>query len=212
MIAAKICGLTDAKAVDAAVLGGAAYVGFVFFDPSPRNIAPEKAVALMHRVPAQIVKVGLFVDPSDDFLNLVLHHANLDLLQLHGKETPSRAAAIRKQFNRPVMKALALANDSDFATAQTYSSAVDRLLFDAPPPLGATRPGGNANAFDWSLLAGKRLRRPWMLAGGLTVENLEAAVRASGAVEVDVSSGVEDAPGVKNPDKIRAFLDLARRL
>ena len=132
MIAAKICGLSDAKAVDAAVLGGAAYVGFVFFEPSPRNIAPERAVALMHRVPAQIVKVGLFVDPDDEFLRLVLHHANLDLLQLHGKETPSRAAAIRKQFNRPVMKALALANDSDFETAKTYASAVVSVRDNGP--------------------------------------------------------------------------------
>ncbi|MBF0268405.1 MAG: phosphoribosylanthranilate isomerase [Alphaproteobacteria bacterium] len=212
MIAAKICGLNDAVGVDAATRHGASFLGFVFFPPSPRNVAPELAAGLMHRVPTGIVKVGLFVDPSDEFLQTVLHHAPLDLIQLHGKETPARTAAIRKQCKRPVMKALPLAGPQDLQAVKDYADIADRLLFDAPPPQGATRPGGNANSFDWTLLANLRIRLPWMLAGGLTPSNLAEAVRTSGAKEVDVSSGVEDAPGKKNPDKIRAFLELARTL
>lgn len=212
MIAVKICGLSTPEAVDAAVAGGAAFVGFVFFPPSPRNVSASLAAGLMHRVPASIVKVGLFVDPDDAFLEEVLHNAPLDMIQLHGKETPSRAAYIRKHFQRPVMKALALGVESDLEKAKAYESVVDRLLFDAPPPKGATRPGGNAQSFEWSLLKDRRWTVPWMLAGGLTADNLEDAVRRSGAHAVDVSSGVEDAPGQKNPDKITAFLDLASRL
>lgn len=212
MIAAKICGLSDAQGVDAAVDNGAAFVGFVFFPPSPRNVTPEQAAGLMRRVPPQIVKVGLFVDPDDEQLKSVLHHANLDLIQLHGQEEPARTAAIRRRFNRPVMKALALSGPDDIKKIDAYLGIADRLLFDAPPPQGATRPGGNANSFDWALLKGRRLGVPWMLAGGLTADNLELAVRTSGAREVDVSSGVEDAPGRKNPEKIRAFLELAGKL
>jgi phosphoribosylanthranilate isomerase len=212
MISAKICGLSDAPGVDAAVEGGASFTGFVFFPPSPRNIEPSLAAGLMRRIPTRIVKVGLFVDPDDDLLKAALHHAPLDMIQLHGQESPARAAYIRKTFNLPVMKALALSHAQDLQDAKAYAGVVDRLLFDAPPPKGATRPGGNANCFDWTLLRGLRWTVPWMLAGGLTVENLAEAVLLSGAKEVDVSSGVEVAPGKKSPAKIAAFLDLAKRL
>jgi phosphoribosylanthranilate isomerase len=166
----------------------------------------------MHRIPSSIVKVGLFVDPDDAFLKFVLHHASLDMIQLHGQESPARTAYIRKTFNCPIMKALPLADERSLEAAQAYEPVADRLLFDAPPPRGADRPGGNANAFDWNLLKGRRFALPWMLAGGLNADNLAQAVTASGAKEVDVSSGVEDAPGKKSPAKILAFLKLAKGL
>ncbi|MBF0355184.1 MAG: phosphoribosylanthranilate isomerase [Alphaproteobacteria bacterium] len=212
VIAAKICGLSDASGVDAAVEGGAAFVGFVFFPQSPRHVEAPLAAGLMHRVPPAIVKTGLFVDPTDAYLAEILHHAPLDLIQLHGKETPARAAFIRKHFQKPVMKALALGVAEDLKQARTYEGVVDRLLFDAPPPQGATRPGGNASSFNWSLLKGQHWSVPWMLAGGLTPENLADAVSASGARAVDVSSGVEEAPGRKSPEKIAAFLRIAATL
>ncbi len=208
-VAVKICGLCDEAAVDAAVAGGARFVGFVFFPPSPRAIVPERAAALAARVPEGVLRVGLVVDAGDEDLEAIISGVPLDLLQLHGRELPARAAAIRARFGVPVMKALPVAEAEDLAHAEPYLAVVDRLLFDGRPPPGATRPGGNAAAFDWSLLAGRHWPVPWLLAGGLNAGNLARAVRESGAAAVDVSSGVEDAPGHKNVSMITAFLAAA---
>lgn len=212
MITVKICGLADAVSVAAALEGGAAYLGFVFFAKSPRNLSPAQVAELMRPVPEHIVKTGLFVDADDDFLQAVLAEAPLDLLQLHGQESPERVQAIKARFKLPVMKALALKEPDDLVKVAPYEAVADRLLFDAPPPKGAQRPGGNAQSFDWTILKGRHFARPWMLAGGLTPDNLREAVQASGAQAVDVSSGVEDAPGRKSPALIRAFLETARSL
>lgn len=208
----KICGLTTATAVDAAVKGGARWVGFVFFPPSPRSLTPAEAAQLARRVPEGVGRVALTVDGNDGLFDAILAVVPIDLLQLHGDETPARAAAIRARHGLAVMKALAVAEASDLERADGYATAVDRLLFDARPPPGATRPGGNALSFDWSLLRRRSFARPWLLAGGLDAGNLAEAVAASGASAVDVSSGVEDRPGVKNEAKIRALLALASTL
>ncbi|MCW5700099.1 MAG: phosphoribosylanthranilate isomerase [Rhodospirillales bacterium] len=205
----KICGLKTTEAVAAAVVGGARFLGFVFFAPSPRCVTAQEAVALGDSVPSGATRVGLVVDAPDEDIAEIVSYAGIDMLQLHGSETPERVADIRRRFGIPVMKAVAIADDADVERAAAYEPVADWLLFDARPPKGASRPGGNAQAFDWSLLRSRQWRRPWMLAGGLTADNLEEAVRASGATVVDVSSGVEDAPGEKNPDKISAFLRVA---
>ncbi len=212
-IETKICGLRDPAAVDAAVQGGAALVGFVFHAKSPRNLAPQAAAILAARVPAGIQRVGLVVDEGDDRIAEILAAAPLDMLQLHGDETPERVAAIKQRFGKPVMKAVAIAEAADLDRAARYLGVADRLLFDAKPPasMAGAPPGGNALAFDWRLIAGRNWPLPWMLAGGLNAGNLAEAVRISGARRVDVSSGVEDRPGVKNPQKIAAFLALAAR-
>ncbi|EHL95380.1 N-(5'phosphoribosyl)anthranilate isomerase [Acetobacteraceae bacterium AT-5844] len=201
----KICGIKDADATDTACEAGAAMLGFVFYPPSPRAIGAEWAGALISRIPAGIVPVGLFVDADDDTIQRVLELAPLKLLQLHGKESPERCAAVRARFGLPVMKALGIATEADLALLEAYAPVVDRFLLDAKPPEGATLPGGNAAIFDWSLLAGCAIPRPWLLAGGLTPGNVAAAIRATGAPGVDVSSGVERARGVKDPELIRAF-------
>lgn len=211
-VLAKICGLTDEAAVEAAVQHGADMLGFVFFPASPRNLSAEQAEALLHTVPSGIDRVGVFVDPETDFLDKILAKARLDLLQLHGDETPERCRAISIYFGLPIIKAIKVSSKADLKAAKAYEDAVDWLMFDAAPPKGATRPGGNAASFDWSILQGAKFNRPWLLSGGLTPENLSLAVQQSGASAVDVSSGVESAPGKKDPAKIRAFLDAARRL
>jgi phosphoribosylanthranilate isomerase len=211
-IEVKICGLRDEAAVAAAVTGGAGLVGFVFFARSPRCVTSAEAARLMAKVPAGVVKVGLVVDADDEAIAAIVGEAPLDMLQLHGRETPERVAAVRARFGLPVMKAVAVGGPDDVAVARTFEAVADRLLFDARPPAGATRPGGNALPFDWALLKETTWEKPWLLAGGLTAENVAQAVRASGAPGVDVSSGVEDAPGVKNPAKIKAFLAAAATL
>lgn len=209
----KICGLTDAAAVQAAVEYGADMVGFVFYPPSPRNLSAEQAEDLLRDVPSGIDRVGLFVDPETDFLDKILAKARLDLLQLHGDETPERCRAISIYFGLPIIKALKVSTKADLKAAKAYEDVVDWLMFDARPPAdGAALPGGNGKAFDWTILQGAEFKRPWLLAGGLTPDNLPQAVQQSGARAVDVSSGVERAPGSKDPAKIRAFLDAARRL
>ncbi|MBI4967554.1 MAG: phosphoribosylanthranilate isomerase [Rhodospirillales bacterium] len=212
MVAVKICGLNDEDSVEAAVLGGAQMAGFVFFPKSPRAVTPERAADLIRRVPASVLTVGLFVDPDDETLARTLDATRLDLIQLHGEETPERTADIRHALGLPVMKAIAVETSADLERAEAYLDRVDRLLFDARPPVGAPLPGGNARPFDWGLLKGRDWPLPWMLAGGLSLDNLAQAVRESGARAVDVSSGVEDAPGRKNPEKIRAFLARAATL
>jgi len=205
----KICGLMAEDAMSAAVAGGASFVGFVFFPPSPRSLTPDRAAELTGAVPAGVTKVALTVDAEDDYLEAIVVGAGIDMLQLHGSETPERVAEIRARHGLLVMKAVAIAGTTDIARARAYEGVADRLLFDARPPEGATRPGGNALAFDWELIRGETWRRPWMLAGGLTADNVAEAARISGASAVDVSSGVEDAPGVKNVAKIKAFLAAA---
>ena len=213
-VKAKICGLNSAAAVAAAVAGGASHVGFVFYAPSPRAIDPAKAAALAAQVPAGVSKVGLFVDASDQEFETTLSETRLDMLQLQGDETPRRVKDLRRRFGLPVMKALRVASAADVAAADEFLPVTDWLLFDGKPPpeMTGALPGGNALSFDWSLIAGRRWTKPWMLSGGLNIGNLAAAVAATGASTVDVSSGVEDAPGRKNPEKIAAFLKLAASL
>ncbi|MEK9723590.1 MAG: phosphoribosylanthranilate isomerase [Rhodospirillaceae bacterium] len=206
----KICGLRDAAAVAAAVEAGAEMVGFVFFPPSPRSMDVDAAAALTAAVPPGVTRVALSVDADDDLLAAIADRAGVDMLQLHGKETPKRVTEIRARFGLPVMKAVAIAGPKDVVRARTYEAVADRLMFDAKPPKDATRPGGNALTFDWELIAGETWAKPWVLAGGLTVDNVAEAIRVSGAAAVDVSSGVEDAPGDKNPEKIRAFVAAAK--
>lgn len=212
-VAAKICGLSAEAAVAAAVDGGAAFVGFVFYPPSPRSIAPARAGELARLVPPSVRRVALFVDADDATIGAVLDAApTIDILQFHGAETPERVAAAKHRFDRKVMKAVAIAGQNDLAVAVSYEDAADVLLFDAKPPPGATRPGGNGLAFDWQLIAGRVWRLPWLLSGGLTADLLPEAVRISGATAVDVSSGVETAPGQKDLGKVRAFLSTAAAL
>jgi len=212
-VAAKICGLSTEAAATEAVAGGAAYLGFVFYSPSPRAVTAAKAAGLCAAVPAGINRVGLFVDADNDTIGEVLAEAPLDLLQLHGHESPDRVADVRLRFARPVMKSVAIAGPEDVLGAARYEEVADLLLFDAKPPLRPDAlPGGNGLAFDWGLIAGRSWRCEWMLSGGLTPEILPEAVRISGARAVDVSSGVESRPGEKDLGKIRAFLAAARAL
>ncbi|HJQ60786.1 MAG TPA: phosphoribosylanthranilate isomerase [Vineibacter sp.] len=208
-VVAKICGLRTAEAVRAAIEGGARYVGFVSYQPSPRHIPFHEAEKLAELVPAHVLRVGLFVDPDDDLLGEWLEGGALDMLQLQGSETAARVARIRDIAELPVMKAIRVATRADVEQAiATYGNVVDRLMFDAAPLPSdqAALPGGNGAPFDWRILEGIEMPRPWMLSGGLTPENVAAAVRATGARAVDVSSGVESARGVKSVERIRSFL------
>ena len=213
MTLAKICGINSPAAAVAAAAGGAAHIGLVFYPPSPRSVTPETAAQLAALVPERVGRVGLFVDPTDDELQSVLSRVPLTMLQLHGRESPARVAEIKRRFGLPVMKAIGVAAPEDLDAAASFLEVADWLLFDAKPPKepGAL-PGGNARPFDWRILAGRSWPLPWMLSGGLTADSLAEAVRITGAPVVDVSSGVEDRPGVKNPDRIRAFLEAAARL
>jgi phosphoribosylanthranilate isomerase len=212
-VAAKICGLSTAESVRTAVRGGAQYLGFVFYPPSPRNVSPEAVAALCAEVPSGIQRVGLFVDADDATIAAVLAAAPIDILQFHGKESPDRVAEAKLRHKRPVMKAVAIAGPEDVLYARRWEDTADILLFDAKPPrLPQSLPGGNGLAFDWQLLGGKSWSRPWMLSGGLTPENLAEAVATTQAPAVDVSSGVERRPGEKDPARIAAFLEEARKL
>lgn len=205
----KICGLREAEHVDAAVEAGAALTGYVFFPKSPRNVSVAEAAVLTVRVPADVRKVALVVDADDHLLSAIVEGAGIDTLQLHGHETPERVQAIRDTFGLTVIKALPISDQSDVVIARTYQDVADMLLFDAKPPKDATRPGGNAMAFDWTLLKGTNWTMPWLLAGGLDASNVAEALRISGATMVDVSSGVEDDHGRKETTKIRAFIAAA---
>ena len=212
-VAVKICGLSSEAAIAAAIGGGAAYLGFVFYPPSPRSVSAARAGELCGAVPASVQRVGMFVDADDAAIAAVLDAVSLDILQFHGGETPERVDEAKRRFGRKVMKAISVAGPEDVDAASRYEDAADLLLFDAkPPPRPDALPGGNGLAFDWQLIAGRNWRLPWMLSGGLTAELLPEAVRISGATAVDVSSGVERRPGDKDPDKIRAFLEVARGL
>ena len=209
-VAVKICGLTDADSVEAAIKGGADFLGFVFFDASPRHVAVEQAADLIEAVPETVPCVGLFVDPADALLDAILGQVRLDYVQLHGSETPDRFDAIRLEYGVPSIKALGVADESDVRSGDRFVGHADRLLFDAKPPPEADRPGGNAEAFNWPLMKGYSGVLPWFLAGGLTPDTVAKAIAQSGAEAVDVSSGVESAPGQKDPALIQAFLEAAK--
>jgi phosphoribosylanthranilate isomerase len=209
-IQVKICGITNPEAADAAIHAGADFAGLVFFPKSPRRLMPEQATALAARLRGRCRIVALVADANDAEIETAVSAARPDFLQLHGRETPDRVAIIRSRFGIPVIKSVAIADANDLAPASAYERVADMLLFDAKAPANAQRPGGHGAAFDWQLLRGRSFLRPWLLAGGLTPENVARAVRASDAPGVDVSSGVETAPGVKSPPRIRDFIAAAR--
>jgi len=206
----KICGLRDAADVAAAAREGAAYVGLVFYPRSPRNLTLPAARDLALTVPVGITKVALVVDADDATLDAIMDHVPLDMLQLHGAESPARVAELRARYGLPVMKAVGIGRADDLALIDQYAGVADQLLIDAKPAPGAALPGGNGLAFDWRLIAGRRWPLPWMLAGGLTPANVADAIRLTGARQVDVSSGVESAPGVKDADLIAKFVQAAQ--
>jgi phosphoribosylanthranilate isomerase len=213
-VTVKICGINSPDAMTAAVKGGAGLVGLMFYPPSPRFLGLDDAAALAKLVPAGITRVGVFVDEPDELIARTLDAVPLDALQFHGTESPERVIEARTRFGLPIIKAVKIAGTDDLNEARAQESAADRLLFDAKPPedMAGALPGGNALAFDWRIIKGETWARPWMLSGGLDAANLAEAVNTSGAAVVDVSSGVETAPGCKDPVLIRAFLDLASGL
>lgn len=204
----KICGLTDATSVAAAVEARAAYLGFVFFRKSPRCVTPDQARALALTAPSGVVKVALAVNPDDALLETIAG-LPIDMIQLHGGESPERVAEAKRLTGLPAMKAVGVAEAADLAKIDLYAGVADQILIDAKPPPGGDLPGGNGLSFDWRLIEGRDWSLPWMLAGGLTAENVAAAARLTGATQVDVSSGVETAPGVKSTELIRAFIRAA---
>ena len=204
-IRVKICGLRTPADIQAVADAGAAYAGFVFFEKSPRHVTLQQARDMAFAAPVGLAKVALTVDADDAVLDQIIEAVPLDMLQLHGHETPDRVAEVRARYGLPVMKAVGVADEGDLAAIFDYSTVADQLLIDAKPPKTAVLPGGNGLSFDWRLVAQRRWLRPWMLAGGLTPENVAEAIRLTGAPGVDVSSGVESAPGVKDPALIRAF-------
>jgi len=212
-IEVKICGIRTPEALRAAADGGARAVGFVFYPPSPRALTPEVAAHLARMLPTGVRSVGLFVDASDEQIAEVTGRVPLDMLQLHGHETPRRVAEIRGRFGAEVMKAIRVATAADLAPLAEYEAVADWILFDAKPPKHVTSlPGGTGIAFDWQLLQRVKIARPWMLSGGLTAANLAEAVALTGAKMVDVSSGVEDRPGEKSVARIGEFLTVAAAL
>jgi phosphoribosylanthranilate isomerase len=207
----KICGISTPDAVTAALDGGAAFLGFMFFDKSPRNLAPDAAWRLAQPVRGKAKVVAVLVDPSDAEVDRIAQILKPDLIQLHGKETPARARALGQRTGAGIIKVLPVSEAADLAAAADFETVADHLMFDTKPAKDAERPGGAGRAFDWTLLAGRRFQRPWFLAGGLDPWNLNGAVQQSGAPLLDVSSGVERGPGLKDPALIRAFLDAAKR-
>jgi len=208
MAEAKICGITNARALDAAIDGGARFVGFVVYPKSPRHLSRDKLAALAERARGQVETVVVTVDADEELLAAVAAYARPDWIQLHGAESPGKTAQARQYAQRGLIKAIGVARSEDLAQAAVYEQVAEMLMFDAKPPPGGL-PGGNAMAFDWQILAGRRFGRPWMLSGGLTPANVAEAISASGAAVVDVSSGVEAAPGLKDPLKIAEFLAAA---
>lgn len=205
----KICGLSEPDTLQAAVDAGARYVGFVFFEKSPRCVSIDTARAFALTVPAGVCKVALVVNATDAELDVITDAVPLDMLQLHGDETPTRVLEIKARFGLPVMKAVGVADATDLGALDDYLKVADQILVDAKPPKDAELPGGNGLSFDWRLIAGRRWPIPWMLAGGLTAQNVAEAVQLTGATQVDVSSGVENAPGAKDKTKIAAFIAAA---
>ncbi len=209
-VAVKICGLTAADHVRAAADAGARYLGFNFFPKSPRYVSPEQAAQLTDHVPVGVAKVALVVNASDMLLDRITAAAPFDMLQLHGSESVERVQEVKARYGLPVIKVVGVADAKDLQAIDTYSDVADQLLVDAKAPKNAVLPGGNGLAFDWRLLAGRKYwRKPWMLAGGLNPDNVAEAIRMTGARQVDVASGVESAPGIKDADLMRAFIAAA---
>jgi phosphoribosylanthranilate isomerase len=206
----KICGIKTAEALDAAIAGGASHIGLVFFGKSPRDISADSAGALAARAAGRTKIVGLFVNPDNDFIDAVRKHVALDVIQLHGVERPAAANMIRQRNGLELWKSIPIRTRADFDAAQKYRGSVNRILYDAKPPEGGDLPGGNGMRFDWKLLQGTTHPLPWILAGGLLPRNVAEAIRETGAPLVDVSSGVESAPGIKDVDKIAAFCKAVR--
>lgn len=211
MTKAKICGLSTPEAVEAALAGGASYLGFVFFGASPRNVTPEQAAQLAAPARGKAKIVALMVDPAWPLIEAVATALSPDFVQLHGDEKPYRISEVSRQSGRPIIKALPVSTAADIRDAQAYDGLAAHLMFDAKPSKDAALPGGNGVAFDWTLLSGVKFQQPYFLAGGLDPWNVEEAVRLSGAPMVDVSSGVERGPGLKDPALITEFLDAVRR-
>jgi phosphoribosylanthranilate isomerase len=209
-IRVKICGLRTPADVAAVAASGAAYAGFVFFAKSPRNLTIPAARELALAAPVGLAKVALVVDAEDAFLDAITEAMPLDMLQLHGHESPDRVAEIRARYGLPVMKAVGVADEGDLTAVFDYSLVADQILVDAKPPKNADLPGGNGLSFDWRLVAQRRWLRPWMLAGGLTPDNVAEAIQLTNARQVDVSSGVESAPGIKDAGRITAFVKAAQ--
>ena len=209
-IAVKICGLRTVADVQAAASAGAAYCGFMFFPPSPRNLTIDEARPLALAAPPGLAKVAVVVNADDATLDAITEALPLDMLQLHGHESPDRVAEIRARYGLPVMKVVGVADEGDLAALFDYSTIADQLLIETKPARGAALPGGNGLPFDWRLVAGRRWLRPWMLAGGLTPDNVAEAIRLTNVRQVDVSSGVESAPGVKDHARIAAFVAATR--
>jgi phosphoribosylanthranilate isomerase len=209
-VSVKICGLATVDDVRACADAYANYMGLVFFEKSPRNITIPAARELALAAPLGLAKVALVVNPSDAQLDAITATVPLDMLQLHGRETPERVAEVKARYGLPVMKAVGIADGDDLPKLESYFGVADQILVDAKPPKGGELPGGNGLSFDWRLIAGRRWPCPWMLAGGLTPENVAEAVKMTGAKQVDVSSGVEDAPGQKNAELIQKFVQSSR--
>ena len=209
-IRVKICGVRTAEDVAAVAAAGAAYVGLNFFPPSPRFVSLEQGRALALAAPVGLAKVALTVNADTATLDAIVEAMPLDMLQLHGHETPERVAEVRVRYGLPVMKVIGVRDEGDLACLFDYSTVADQIMIDAKPPTDAVLPGGNGLTFDWRLVAQRRWLRPWMLAGGLTSDNVAEAIRLTNARQVDVASGVESAPGVKDPARIAAFVQAAR--
>tara|TARA_B110000902_G_C14263297_1_gene570570 strand:- start:1509 stop:2159 length:651 start_codon:yes stop_codon:yes gene_type:complete len=205
-VAVKICGLTQPSDVHAVAQAGAVYCGFVFFPNSPRNVSFQQAAAMAVEAPIGLAKVALTVNADDAFLDALTAAVPLDMLQLHGNETPARVQEVKARYGLPVMKAVGVADATDLPALDDYMKVADQILVDAKPPKNADLPGGNGLTFDWRLIAGRRWAVPWMLAGGLTAENVAEAIRMTGARQIDLSSGVESRPGVKDAAMIDGFM------
>jgi len=210
MTSVKICGLSEPESLRTAIDAGARYVGFVFFKKSPRSLSVDVAAELAVTVPVGICKVALVVDATNAELDVITKTVPLDMLQLHGEETPERVTEIKERYGLPVMKVIGVMDAADLDTLDVYGRVCDQILVDAKPPKNAELPGGNGLTFDWRLIAGRRWTTPWMLAGGLTSQNVAEAIKLTGATQVDVSSGVEMALGVKDNTKIAAFITAAQ--
>lgn len=209
-VSVKICGISTVDDVRACAGAGANYMGLVFFEKSPRNITIPAARDLALAAPVGLAKVALVVNPSDAELDAIAGTVPLDMIQLHGRETPERVAEVKARYGLPVMKAVGIADANDLPKLESYFGVADQILVDAKPPKGGELPGGNGLSFDWRLIVGRRWPCPWMLAGGLTPENVAEAVKMTGTKQVDVSSGVEDAPGQKNAELIQKFVQSSR--
>ena len=205
-IEVKICGVKTEEALEAAARGGAAYVGFNFYRPSPRYVPPAQAAALAVLMRPGMKSAAVTVDADDALFDDIFRHVEPDLIQLHGREPPQRAADLKARWKRPIIRTIAIGAAADFDAVTAYDGVADYFLFEAAPPEGAVLPGGNARSFDWTLLHGRRLATPWFLAGGLNAKNVREAITLSGATRVDLSSGVERAPGEKDPAMIEELL------